>query len=115
MPQQRPLTVTGSAIADATGRAEVQLGQVPTGCSWRNVSIQVVNNGALFPTATVYKGIVDQASNQLDTTGPFGGLANTSATAWTIVAGEVLRVVFTGCTVGSTSKATAQLIQTWGS
>lgn len=112
--QQVPKTLTGTAVVGAAGTAEVQLGSVPAGCSWRNVSIQVKSTSASFSHATVYKGITNSASNQLDDTGDAGGNSNTSATAWVIPAGEPLRVVWTGATVGSTVSATCQVVQTFG-
>ena len=113
MGQQVPRTLSGTATADGTGRAEVDLGQVPSACSWRNVSIQVTSNSALLTSATVYKGFVDQPSNQLDPTGPFGGNGNTSSTAWVLNAGDQLRVVWTGATPGARCSSTCQVIQTF--
>lgn len=104
-------TVTSSAVADGTGRAEADLGQVPIGASWRNVSTQVQSDSTLLSQATVYKGISDVPSNQLDATDRLGGNSNSSATAWVILHGENLRVVWTGCTPGAVCSATVNFIQ----
>lgn len=111
LPAPVPLTLSGSAVADLTGRAEVTLGQVPVGRRWRFTSVTVTAASTALSTATLYRGIGDVPANVLDTTGPAGGNANTTGTIIDIGPGDLMRVVWTDCTPGAACSAVGYVTQ----
>jgi len=94
-----PLEQVGTAVADGAGVATLTFGPVPTWHRWE-VRRLTVNSDSTDRTAVLVARNSATPANQIDSA-PYSGNDDTTDTQFTIRAGELLVVQWTGATPGA--------------